>query len=88
MRNSMIVAVTLMALTPVMGYAGEYDDNCATGLAIYEVMVKTDCSVNWTDEKSGKTYCFSSENTKQEFLEDIATNIRKAEEKYAELTAI
>ena len=87
MRNAMIVAVALMALTPVMGYAGEYDDNCAAGLAIYEVMVKTDCSINWTDQKSGKTYCFSSENSKEEFLEDVASNITNAERNYAELTA-
>ncbi len=88
MRNFPVVAALIMALFPVIGSAGEYDDNCATGLAIYDVLVETDCSVNWTDERTGKVYCFSSENSKEEFLEDVESNIRKAAEKYAELNAI
>ena len=41
--------------------------------------VKTDCSVNWTDE-DGHVYCFSSDASKEAFLKDPAGNIKKAKE--------
>ena len=87
MRNFALVTALLMALFPLTGAAGEYDDNCATGLAIYDVLVETDCSVNWTDETTGKVYCFSSEGTRDQFLEDAQANIRKAEQRFAELNS-
>lgn len=55
---------------------GEFDDSCTMGLASGQ-MVKTDCSVNWTDE-DGRVYCFSSENSKASFLEDPKGNIARA----------
>ena len=55
---------------------GEFDDSCAMGLASGQT-VKTDCSVNWTDEE-GKVYCFSSEDSKAAFLKDPKTNLQKA----------
>lgn len=54
----------------------EFDESCAMGLADGQ-MVKTDCSVSWTDE-DGKVYCFSSENSKSAFLKDPKGNIAKA----------
>ena len=77
----------LMSLVTAAAFAGEYKDHCAAGLAIYDVLVETDCSVNWTDERSGKVYCFSSENTKEEFLEEVDANIAKADKKFIELKA-
>src|SRR5262245_12244168 len=58
--------------------AGEFDDQCTMGLASGQ-SVKTDCSVNWTDE-NGKIYCFSSDTSKGAFLKDPAGNIKKAQE--------
>jgi len=85
MRYCAVVTAMLMSLVSVTGFAGEYKDHCATGLAIYDVLVETDCSVNWTDQRTGKIYCFSSESTKEEFLEDVDANIAKATEKFTEL---
>ena len=68
---------------------GEFGDSCTMGLAEGQT-VKTDCSVNWTDE-DGKVYCFSSESSKSAFLKDPAGNIAKAkaflEEKKAAVAA-
>jgi len=57
---------------------GEFDDQCAMGLASGQ-SIKTDCSVNWTDE-DGHIYCFSTESSKEAFLKDPAGNIKKAQE--------
>ena len=54
----------------------EFDESCAMGLADGQ-MVKTDCSVSWTDD-DGRVYCFSSENSKAAFLKDPKANIAKA----------
>ena len=85
MRYCAIVIALLMSLVSMTGFAGEYKDHCAAGLAIYEVLVETDCSVNWTDQRTGKVYCFSSDGTMEEFLEDVDANIAKANEKFTEL---
>lgn len=87
MRYCAVVIALLMSLVSLTGFAGEYKDHCAAGLAIYDVLVETDCSVNWTDQRTGKVYCFSSESTKEEFLEDVDTNIAKATKKFSELGA-
>ena len=39
--------------------------------------IKTDCSVNTTIK--GKTYCFGSEQAKEDFMKDPAANLAKAE---------
>ncbi|MGA9442303.1 MAG: hypothetical protein WBV18_02595 [Methyloceanibacter sp.] len=56
--------------------AGEFDESCAMGLADGQ-MVKTDCTVSWTDD-DGKVYCFSSENSMAAFLKDPKGNIARA----------
>jgi hypothetical protein len=66
----------LAFVTPLS--AGEFDNQCAMGLASGQ-NVKTDCSVNWTDE-DGHIYCFSSEPSKEAFLKDPAGNIKKAKD--------
>ena len=85
MRGLVIATAVLMSLIPVAGIAGEYGDHCAAGLAIYEMLVQTDCSVNWADQRTGKVYCFSSDNSMEEFLEDVDANIAKADGKFIEL---
>jgi YHS domain-containing protein len=57
---------------------GEFDDSCAMGLAEGQT-VKTDCSINWT-APNGKTYCFSSETSKETFLKNADDNLKKAQD--------
>ena len=63
----------------------EFKTNCAYGLAQYDVLVKTDCTVTWKNPTTGKVYCFSSGDSKQKFLKDVETNIAKAEENFTKL---
>ena len=44
-------------------------------------MIKTDCSINWTDG-DGKIYCFSTPEAKETFLKSPQDNIQKAREFY------
>ncbi len=78
--GAFVIAVTLATTSPVSAadVKGEFNDQCTMGLASGQV-VKTDCSVNWTDE-DGHIYCFSSESSKEAFLKDPAGNIQKAKE--------
>jgi YHS domain-containing protein len=78
--GAVVIAVTLATTSPLSAadVKGEFDDQCTMGLASGQV-VKTDCSVNWTDE-DGHIYCFSSESSKEAFLKDPAGNIQKAKE--------
>jgi hypothetical protein len=71
-------ALCLAAASPAPAAEGEFDDQCAMGLASGQ-SVKTDCSVNWTDE-DGHVYCFSTEASKTAFLKDPAGNLKKAQE--------
>ncbi|MGA7458407.1 MAG: hypothetical protein WBW51_13960, partial [Methyloceanibacter sp.] len=67
-----------MSPAPAAPIKGEFDDQCAMGLASGQT-VNTDCSVNWTDT-DGHVYCFSSDSSKEAFLKDPAGNIRKAKD--------
>lgn len=79
------LAFLLPLAAAIPAFANEFGDHCANGLANYKVLVETDCSINWTDQNSGKTYCFSSENSMDEFLEDPESGIEKASKNFAEL---
>jgi len=57
----------------------QFDNMCAWGLANHKD-VSTDCSVNTTI--SGKTYCFSSEDAKNQFMKNPNANLSKAEKFY------
>jgi YHS domain-containing protein len=70
-------AMTPVPATPAPA-KGEFDNSCTMGLASGQV-VKTDCSVNWTSP-DGKTYCFSSNESKEAFLKNPQENIQKARE--------
>jgi YHS domain-containing protein len=60
---------------------GEFDNMCSWGLANGKE-VKTDCSVNATIK--GKTYCFSNEQAKTEFMKNPDANLAKAVSVYGE----
>jgi hypothetical protein len=76
-RAACLAAVLVLAgALPASAAEGEFDDQCTMGLASGQT-VKTDCSVNWTDE-DGHIYCFSSESSKAAFLKDPAGNLKKA----------
>lgn len=65
---------------------GEFGNHCAMGLVMGK-QVKTDCSINWKDT-AGKTYCFSSEQMKQEWSKNTATNISKAGSEFTKLSSV
>ena len=79
------LSLATMGTTLAMEPHGEFGESCAMGLASGQT-VKTDCSVNWTDE-DGRVYCFSSENSKASFLEDPKGNLARAKEFLAEQKA-
>ena len=85
MRTLGFVLLAAAALLPTTSLAEEFDKVCAYALAEHGAERKTDCSINWTNPETGKTYCFSREQTKLLFLQDAEENIRKAEEEFGKL---
>ena len=80
MRYFKLVAAALFSLCATLAHAGEFGDNCTTGLS-GNLMVKTDCSIKESYE--GKTYCFGSEASRNMFLMHPAETIAKAAAFYA-----
>lgn len=82
-----IIIATLLAVVSFTAVAADnqFGATCAYGLSQYGVEVKTDCKINWQDPASGKTFCFSKEEARQEFLKSPEANIKKAEATYAKL---
>jgi len=72
-------AFALGLATAAMAATGEFDNMCSWGLA-NQKDVKTDCSVNTTIQ--GKTYCFSSDQAKADFMKNPDANLTKAESFY------
>ena len=70
------------AATPTTALAaeGEFGGQCAMGLSL-GMAFPTTCKVTWASE-DGKTYCFSSEASKTNFLKDPKQNLAKAQEFY------
>ena len=85
MRTLGFALLVAAALLPAKSVAEEFDKVCAYALAEHGAEKKTDCSINWTNPETGKTYCFSSEQTKLLFLQDPEENIRKAEDVFAKM---
>jgi YHS domain-containing protein len=84
MRRMYITSALAGALLLGLGSAayavsGEFRDHCAWGLANHK-NVHTNCSVNASIQ--GKTYCFSSEDAKSNFMKDSSANLAKAESFY------
>jgi YHS domain-containing protein len=65
-----------LATAAVAATKGQFDNRCAEGLALHKE-IKTDCSVNAAYK--GRTYCFGSEQAKQDFMKDPSANLAKAE---------
>jgi YHS domain-containing protein len=84
-RTLAFASLAVSVLLPAYALAEEFESTCAWALADREVERKTNCSVNWKDPATGKTYCFSNEQTKQLFLQDPEENIRKAEQAFTKL---
>jgi|LNFM01.1.fsa_nt_gb hypothetical protein len=81
MYRTFIVALALGAgLHCSNAAAGELGDHCAWGM-VNGKKVKTDCAVNQMGP-DGKTYCFSNEQVKWNFMADLGGNVRKANEAY------
>jgi YHS domain-containing protein len=59
--------------------SGQFKDMCAWGLANHKE-VQTDCTVK--SDYKGKTYCFSSEEAKADFMKHPKANLAKAEKNY------
>lgn len=64
--------------------AAEFDGNCTNGLS-NGVLYKTNCEIS--EMFDGKTYCFSSETARSEFLNDKQGTIDKAAMFYAKNSA-
>jgi YHS domain-containing protein len=77
--SALAVAFTLGLATAAI--AGEFGNMCSWGLANSK-KVLTDCSVNAA--MKGKTYCFSNEQAKTEFMKDPDANLAKATHFYGE----
>ena len=72
----------LIASVLIVGFAGSayaatgrFDNMCAWGLANHKD-VHTNCSVNATTK--GNTYCFSSEDAKNQFMKNPESNVANA----------
>lgn len=81
--GAVALATPLMALETAKSH-GEFGDHCAMGLTMGKEF-KTDCSVNWTDSKSGKTYCFGNEEVKKQFSQNAEANVAKAAANYSRM---
>jgi len=73
-------AVSLGLATGALAVTGQFNNMCAEGLALHKE-IKTDCAINGVYK--GKTYCFGSEQAKQDFMKDPAANLAKAQAYYA-----
>jgi len=83
-----LIAAFVLAFASLAAQAADQEQfgaTCAFGLSEYGVEVKTDCKINWQDPATGRTYCFSKEEAKQEFLKNPKANIAKAETAYAKV---
>ena len=85
MRAIVFELSVVAALLCASASAAEFDMTYAYGLAEYGASVRTDCSDQWTNPESGKTYCFSNNRAKQDFLKDPKRNIHRAEDVFARL---
>jgi hypothetical protein len=56
----------------------EFDGNCAMSVA-HGNSLPTDCSVVWISPKSGRLYCFSSEDAKLAFVSNASGNEDRAQ---------
>jgi YHS domain-containing protein len=72
-------AFSIGLATAAFAATGEFSNMCSWGLANHKD-VQTDCSVKATIKS--KTYCFSSEDAKNQFMKNATGNLSKAESFY------
>ena len=72
-------ALILGVATTAYAATGQFGNMCSWGLANHKD-VATDCSVNTSIK--GKTYCFSSQEAKANFMKNPTANLSKAESFY------
>ena len=90
MRNYLfsVVLTNLIMIFPMTASAqvAEAEFN---GLSAWELMlgeaVQTDCKIELTSQKTGRIYCFSSENAKASFEKDMPGNAELANAEYKKL---
>jgi YHS domain-containing protein len=75
-------ALALGLSTAAFAVTGQFNDMCAWGLA-NDKEVHTNCDVQ--AQYKGRTYCFSNEEAKTEFMKNPGENLAKAKENYKEL---
>jgi YHS domain-containing protein len=78
-KSALAVAFLLGFATTAYAATGQFSNMCSWGLANHKD-VPTDCSVNTSIK--GKTYCFSSQEAKANFLKNPTANLSKAESFY------
>jgi YHS domain-containing protein len=78
-KSALAGALLLGLTTGAYAAADQFKDLCAWGLANHKD-VHTNCSVNKTI--NGKTYCFSSEDARSQFMQNPDANLAKAESFY------
>ena len=78
-RSALAGAFALGLATAAFAATGQFDNMCSWGLA-NQKDVQTDCSVNATIK--GKTYCFSSDQAKADFMKSPDANLAKAQSFY------
>ncbi|MGH6866014.1 MAG: hypothetical protein ACREDO_07580, partial [Methyloceanibacter sp.] len=73
-----LAAIASLALgsAAIAAVASEFGNYCAMGLVKGDKKI-TDCSISSKIE--GKTYCFGSTSAEEEFMEDPAGHIAKAQ---------
>jgi len=75
MKVLRLIAAVVLVLVAGLAMAAEFDGNCAVSLSEGR-MFKTKCTIK--TEYEGKEYCFSSEASKDTFLENPREIIKKA----------
>ena len=76
---ALAVALMLGLATTAYAATGQFSNMCSWGLD-NQKDVPTDCSVNTSIK--GKTYCFSSQEAKANFMKNPTANLAKAESFY------
>ena len=66
------------AAVPPGGMHGEFANHDPVGL-MSGALIKTDCSMNWTDPDSRKLFCFTTGTSLVYFLQWPKTNIERAQ---------
>ena len=79
MMTALAGAFSIGLATAALAVTGEFNNMCAEGLALHK-NIKTDCSIN--SSFKGKTYCFSSQDAKANFMKNPTSSLGKAESFY------